>query len=286
MQSLQDTVREPSGTKAAIRQALMSPVGLRVVWVVVEAEEDVAVYEKFMQPDSTVVKTSEGETGRKGYANVELIVSEIKEEVPVAHIMGIRDADYSRFEADYTVPANIFLTDRRDLEMMLLEAESVQQALRTWAPAFDDAFAKSIPVCRHFGYLRIYNEVADLTVRFHDNLRPNKYWDYQQQAMKATWEQDSTAKFVALSEGKCAATDVTAFITTHKLENENLYDICRGHDLLKLLSLSMVDVQTYSVDAIMAKMTESYSMEDFKATRLYASIQAWQTAEGVIALAA
>ena len=286
MQSLQDTVREPSGTKAAIRQALMSPVGLRVVWVVVEAEEDVAVYEKFMQPDSTVVKTSEGETGRKGYANVELIVSEIKEEVPVAHIMGIRDADYSRFEADYTVPANIFLTDRRDLEMMLLEAESVQQALRTWAPAFDDAFAKSIPVCRHFGYLRIYNEVADLTVRFHDNLRPNKYWDYQQQAMKATWEQDSTAKFVALSEGKCAATDVTAFITTHKLENENLYDICRGHDLLKLLSLSMVDVQTYSVDAIMTKMTEAYSLNDFKATRLYASIQAWQTAEGVIALAA
>ena len=286
LQSLQDTVREPSGTKAAIRQALMSPAGLRVVWVVVEAEEDVAVYEKFMQPDSTVVKTSEGETGRKGYANVELIVSEIKEEVPVAHIMGIRDADYSRFEADYTVPANIFLTDRRDLEMMLLEAESVQQALRTWAPAFDDAFAKSIPVCRHFGYLRIYNEVADLTVRFHDNLRPNKYWDYQQQAMKATWEQDSTAKFVALSEGKCAATDVKAFVTTHKLENENLYDICRGHDLLKLLSLSMVDVQTYSVEAIMTKMTEAYSLNDFKATRLYASIQAWQTAEGVIALAA
>ena len=286
MQSLQDTVREPSGTKAAIRQALMSPVGLRVVWVVVEAEEDVAVYEKFMQPDSTVVKTSEGETGRKGYANVELIVSEIKAEEPRAHIMGIRDADYSRFEADYTVPANIFLTDRRDLEMMLLEAESVQQALRSWAPSFDDAFAKSIPVCRHFGYLRIYNEVADLTVRFHDNLRPNKYWDYQQQAMKATWEQDSTAKFVALSEGKCAATDVTAFITTHKLENENLYDICRGHDLLKLLSLTLVDVQTYSVEAIMTKMTEAYSLNDFKATRLYASIQAWQTAEGVIALAA
>ena len=286
MQSLQDTVREPSGTKAAIRQALMSPAGLRVVWVVVEAEEDVAVYEKFMQPDSTVVKTSEGETGRKGYANVELIVSEIKQEVPVAHIMGIRDADYSRFEADYTVPANIFLTDRRDLEMMLLEAESVKQALRTWAPAYDDAFAKCIPVCRHFGYLRIYNEVADLTVRFHDNLRPNKYWDYQQQAMKATWEQDSTAKFVALSEGKCAATDVTAFITTHKLENENLYDICRGHDLLKLLSLTLVDVQTYSVDAIMAKMTEAYTLKDFKATRLYASIQAWQTAEGVTALVA
>lgn len=286
LQSLQNTVQEPSGTKSAIRQALMSPAGLRVVWVVVEAEEDVAVYEKFMQPDSTVVKTSEGETGRKGYANVEVIVSEIKQEVPVAHIIGIRDADYSRFEADCTVPVNIFLTDRRDLEMMLLEADSVKQSLRSWAPAFDEAFAKCMPVCRHFGYLRIYNEVADLSVKFHDNLHPNKYWDYQQQAMKATWEQDSTAKFVALSEGKCAATDVTAFITTHKLENENLYDICRGHDLLKLLSLTLVNVQTYSVDAIMAQMTNAYTMDDFKATRLYASILTWQTNERVTALVA
>ena len=286
LQSLQNTVREPSGTKSAIRQALMSPAGLRVVWVVVEAEEDVAVYEKFMQPDSTVVKTSEGETGRKGYANVEVIVSEIKQEVPVAHIMGIRDADYSRFEADYTVPANIFLTDRRDLEMMLLEAESVRQSLRTWAPSYDEAFSKCIPVSRHFGYLRIYNEAADLSVRFHDNLRPNKYWDYQQQAMKATWEQDSTAKFVALSDGKCTATDVKAFITTHKLEDENLYDICRGHDLLKLLSLTLVDVRTYSVEAMMDKMTKAYSLDDFKKTKLYSSIKTWQTTEGVTALVA
>lgn len=125
----------------------MSPAGLRVTWVVVEAEEDVAVYERFMQPDSTVVKTSESETGRKGYANVELIVREIKQEVPVAHIMGIRDADYSQYEEGYTVPDNIFLTDRRDLEMMLLEAETVKRELRVWIQAFDEAFAKCIPVC-------------------------------------------------------------------------------------------------------------------------------------------
>ena len=211
LQSLKDTVREPSGTKSAVRQALMSPAGLRVAWIVVEAEDDLNVYEKFMRPDSTMVKTSENETGRKGYANVETIVREVKEEEPRAHIMGIRDADYSRFEADYTVPGNIFLTDRRDLEMMLLESESVKQALRGWTPAYDEAFGKCISVCRHFGYLRIYNEVNDFSVRFHDNLRPNKYWDYRQQAVKATWEQDSTAKFVELSENKCTAADVKSW---------------------------------------------------------------------------
>lgn len=286
LQSLQNTVCEPSGTKSAIRQALMSPAGLRVTWVVVEAEEDVAVYERFMQPDSTVVKTSESETGRKGYANVELIVREIKQEVPVAHIMGIRDADYSQYEEGYTVPDNIFLTDRRDLEMMLLEAETVKRELRVWIRAFDEAFAKCIPVCRHFGYLRIYNEVANLSVTFHKQLTPNKYWDYQQQTIKDSWEQDCTTRFVELSNGRCTSTDVKTFIITHKLMEENLYDVCRGHDFLNLLSLTFIDVQTYSVENMMAQMVKTYSIEDFKATQLYASIQAWQTAEGVTALVA
>lgn len=285
LQSLKDTVLEPVGTKAAIRQAMMSSAGLRVVWVVVEAEEDVTVYEKFMRPDSTVVKTSEGATGRKGYANVESIVHEIKEEVPVAHIMGIRDADYSRYKKDFTAPENIFLTDRRDLEMTLLEADSVTQALRSWALDYDAAFAKCIPVCRHFGYLRIYNEVADLSVVFHKNLDPAKYWDFNLHCIAEGWKQNSTAKFVALSGDKCTAADVRAFITTHSLEEENLYDICRGHDLLKLLSQALIYNQ-YKVEKLMAKMIDVYSLDDFKVTRLYASIQAWQEAEGVTALTA
>lgn len=285
MQSLQNTVQEPSGTKSAIRQAMMSPAGLRMAWVVVEAEEDVAVYEKFMCSDSTVVKTSKDDTGHKGYTNVEIIVQEIKKEMPVAHIMGIRDADYSMYEKGFTIPANIFLTDRRDLEMTLLEAESVKQALRTWAPNFDAAFALCIPVCRHFGYLRIYNEVADLTVKFHKNLRPATFWNFNQHCIMEGWEQDSTAKFVALANNKCTAADVSTFITAHLLEEESDYDICRGHDVLKLLSEALI-YNEYRVESIMAKMTQAYSLDDFKATRLYSSIEVWQNAEGVTALVA
>lgn len=284
--SLKDTVCEPSGTQSAIRQALKSQAGLRIAWVVVEAEEDVAVYEKFMKRNSTVVKTSADNSGLKGYANVEIIVRAIKEEEPRAHIMGIRDADYSRYKEEFSVPVNIFLTDRRDLEMMLLEANSVKQSLKDWILNYDETLSRCIPVCRHFGYLRIYNDIAGLSVKFHDHLRPSKYWDFQQQAVAIGWKQDSTAKFVALSEGGCTTSDVTSFIAVHKLEEEELYDVCRGHDLLKLLSLTMVDVQTYSVSAIMTKMTAAYCLEDFKATKLYTSIQAWQQAEGVIALLA
>ena len=167
LQSLQNTVRETISTQSAIQQALRSPSGLRVVWVIVEAEEDEAVYKKFLHPSSTVVQTSKDETGRKGYSNLEDIVLNIKGEEPRAHIMGIRDTDYTRYEDGYETPDNIFLTDRRDLEMMMLDAESVKQMLHTWAPAFDAAFAKCVPICRHFGYLRIYNSLNRLFVTFH-----------------------------------------------------------------------------------------------------------------------
>lgn len=286
LKSLQDTVREPSGTKSAIRQALMSPAGIRTAWVVVEAEEDVAVYEKFMRRDSTVVKTSEDSSGRKGYANVEIIVHEIKEEKPTAHIMGIRDADYSRYEEGYTVPVNIFLTDYRDLEMMLLEAGSVKRALEARIPEFEDVLDSCFPICRLFGYLRIYNEISNLKLRFHDLLKTNLFWDYKNHALIEGWEKQCIDMFVSLVENRCTYDDVNAFIKTKRLYQENSYDICRGHDVLRLLSLSLIHEHIYSVKNIMTIMIASYSSGDFKTTRLYASIQAWQVKEGVEALVA
>jgi len=279
--SLRETVQEPSGTKAAIRQAMRSALGLRLVWVVVEAEEDVDVYEKFVLSESTIVKTSEDTEGRKGYANVELIVKEIKEETPVAHIIGIRDADYTRFNTEYHVPANVFTTDGRDLEMMLLKAESVKNGLRSLMNDYDNIFERCVPMCRHFGYLRIYNEEHNLSIMLNDYIVPSKYWDFTKQSIKENWEQESTNKYVSLSDGACSDVDIEEFIRNRSLDGEDLYDICRGHDFLRLLSLFMIDVQTFSVRNIMNSMIEAYSLDDFKKTRLYSDILEWQATEGV-----
>lgn len=281
LKSLQETVAEPLGTQSAIRQALKSSFGLRVAWVVVEAEEDVAVYEKFMERDATVVITSVDSTGHQGYANVEIIVREVKKEEPNAHIMGIRDADYTRYDSSYKVPVNIFLTDRRDLEMMMLESDSVKQALLAWAPTFDVAFAKCVPICRHFGYLRIYNSLNGLFVTFHDNLKTVKYWDDYIHDLKANWKQESTSKFVSLAKKDCSTNAFTEFITTLSLEEEDFLDICRGHDLIPVLSKALIRNHIYSEAQIMIQMTEAYSLNDFKSTRLCASIQAWQATENV-----
>lgn len=284
LQSLQNTVRETISTQSAIQQALRSPSGLRVVWVIVEAEEDEAVYKKFLHPSSTVVQTSKDETGRKGYSNLEDIVLNIKGEEPRAHIMGIRDTDYTRYEDGYETPDNIFLTDRRDLEMMMLDAESVKQMLHTWAPAFDAAFAKCVPICRHFGYLRIYNSLNRLFVTFHNYLKTVTYWDDSIHDLKEDWEKESTVKFVSLAQKDCSTDAFTEFVATLSLEEEDFLDICRGHDFIPILSKALIRNHIFSEANILIKMTESYSLDDFKTTRLYSSIKTWQTAEGVVAL--
>lgn len=274
-------------TKSAIIQALKSDLGKKTIWVIVESEDDYNVYSTFMDSASTVVKTSDDTDGRRSYANVELIVTEIKSMAPLTHIIGIRDADYTKYEVPtHVFPANIFVTDRRDLEMMMLSAESVKQALIEWASAYETAFEKCVPICRHFGYLRIYNSLNGLYVSFHENLNTGKFWDYKTHELVANWEQDSTSRFVSSADKACSAKDFSKFVAIHSLDKEDFYDICRGHDLLPLLSKALIREHIYSEGNIMLTMRKAYSINDFKTTRLYSSIKVWQESEGVTALVA
>ena len=74
--------------------------------------------------------------------------------------------------------------------------------------------------------------------------------------------------------------DITAFISHHKLDEVSPYDICRGHDVLKYLSLALVKLE-YSVSSITSKMINAYSRQDFQNTHLYADISEWQMKNNV-----
>lgn len=285
--SLASVVSSPIYTKAAILLALKSVVGQNTVWVVVEAEDDYRVYKEFMDSKTTVVKTSEDVSGRKSYANVESIVADIKNEVPAAHILGIRDADYTKYEdTTHVFPVNIFPTDRRDLEMMILESEKVQNALRAWAPAYDAALVIITPVCRQLGYLRIYNEAFGLMCMFRNLIRAQLFWEFSTQSLKTNWKFNLNAGFFKNTGCKPIRPCLNEFIKAKALRTESFYDVCRGHDLINILSLALVNNSLYKPENIMMKMREAYTLEEFKKTKLYTSILSWQTNEGVTALIA
>ncbi len=279
--SLKEATQEPKATKDAIRLALKSPVGLRLTWVIVEAEDDVQLYSKFVNGASSIVKNSANSKGIMGYSHVEIIVKELKAEVPSMHILGIRDIDYAKYEKGFAPAENIFLTDCRDLEMMLLKTDSVRQELDQWMHGrYEEIYGKCVQICRYFGYLRICNGILKLLCDFKEKLKITRFWDFKCHDLIQNWRQQCTSRFLALVKNNYSSTSLQLFIDGYSLENEDFFDVCRGHDYLPLMSL-MLKYKEYSGANIMQKMIKAYNLGDFKNTRLYAALLQWQQREGV-----
>ena len=275
--SLRSNTDELAGTKAAIKMAMRSSVGSRTVWTIVEGEDDVRHYSRMLNEETVTIKTSEGKDGRKGYKNVESIVVEIVAEERDAKIFGIRDRDYTSFEVPaHVFPDNVFVTDRRDLEMMLLEAPSVRSVLTNWAPCFTEAFAIALEVGVVLGQLRLCNHLNDFSCVFRDRLRQSCIWNQNTHKLEVGWKlYCRSVLYEYLTEE-----ELTVFISHHKLEDVSPYDLCRGHDVLKYLSLALVKLE-YSVPSITSRMINAYSRQDFQNTHLYAEISEWQIKNNV-----
>ena len=254
---------QPEYTKATILQALHTPQGVCKVWIVVEDFDDIEV--------------SENEKGQKGCIYVEKIVTEILRTNPRALIFGIRDMDYTRYEdPSHVFPPSVFVTDYRDIEMVMFSAPSVITALTAWKPRFHQAMGHCLPVARYIGYMRICNHLRNLGCNFKKKVRPSAVWNDAEHDLYPNWPKILLRAFLnnchvpfSLKEGK-------AIIRDKSLGTEDWKYICQGHDLVKLLHHDLSPNEN-----IRSHMAKTYSMEDFRQTRLYAEISRWAANCGV-----
>lgn len=275
--SLRSNTDELVGTKAAIKMAMRSPAGSRTVWTIVEGEADLRLYSRMLNDDAVTIKTSEGEDGRRGYKNVESIVVDILAEEKDVKIFGIRDRDYTSFEVPIHVfPDNVFVTDRRDLEMMLLESPSVQSAMMNWASDFTSSFELAIEVGTVLGQLRLCNHINDFSCIFREKLKPSYIWNQNTHELEAEWKHNCRSILYEYISDE----EIADFISFHNLDDVSPYDICRGHDVLKYLSLALAKLE-FSVKNITTMLIDSYSRQDFQTTQLYADISDWQMKNNV-----
>ena len=279
MASLKETIEKnnPEYTKSVIKHGLHTDKGKKCVWIVVEDHDDIKVYERFF--DNVTILPSENEDGLKGAAYVESIVSEIIDEENYKLIFGIRDADYTRYEGvKHCFHAAIFVTDCRDIEMMMLSSPSVNEALAQWNKNIPELLSNGEPVLRKLGYMRICNHIKSLGCNFKKKVKISKIWDECSHALCPDWEE----KLMGLFLSNCAnckeiftEKDFESIVKSYGLESESKYNICQGHDTIKLLQYMLIHTQTFNERSIMSKMTESYSFDDFKNTELYKSILLW-----------
>ena len=286
MKSLRDAVvsREPVYTKSVIKAGLRTEKGLKSVWVIVEDTDDIRVYEKFFCKDYLRILPSANETGHKGCEYVESIVAEIISEENFRRIFGIRDADYTKYETErHIFPEAIFVTDRRDIEMMMLSAPSVRSGLEKWNGNIPAVWEKAEPILRKMGYLRICNHLRSLGCNFKRKVKVSKLWNEASHSITPEWENFLMELFLQNCHVPFTAKEFYDMVDGLNLKAESSYDICQGHDTVRLLQYMLINTQAGSFNEarIMTTMIRSYTLEDFRMTELYKKISQWSAEQNV-----
>lgn len=294
MNTLQSLISD-TGTDYTVDTILMqqkTPSAAIRTWIVAEDIDDVQVYEKHTDRDKvSVLPSTDYPAGDRGYEHVENIISLVLASYPNAHVLGIRDCDYTRYEIpEHIHPANIFVTDERDVEMMLFNAPSVQDSLKDWSEKLLPNLNLAISHTRFMGYLRICNHVCHLGCNFKRKVKLSGVWNDNTHRFLEDWQEKLLQSFIS----NCNNDEPTLYITNKdgfndfvsgwRLEQEPWENVCQGHDTVWALSVLMKKNSIFSETSIMKRMTGSYSTEDFKTTLLYAKIKSWSERKGVSVL--
>lgn len=270
---------------------------VRTIFVIVEGSDDLAFYMRFFDRRiasiyySTKLK-DDGSVDTGGCVELQNIVKTILEDGRTDKVVGIMDTDYRRYRKSFMYPKNIFHTDHRDMEMTALGTSSVQQALKSWITDYDEILHRIEPMLRHAGKLRIVNDLYHLGCNFKRKVKINHVFDNTTHKVFSDWKNRYNKAFkkscfrkrydLLENISECHRLfKASIHMTFHNYKDENLYDICQGHDTISLLSLSLVNNSIYSETAIWEHCFDAYRLEDFKSTLLYSSIYEWATEIGV-----
>lgn len=263
----------------------------RTVFVVVEGADDLAFYARFFDRRVASIYYStrlkdDGTVDTGGCDELQNIVKTVLDDGRTDWVVGIMDTDYRKYKMGYSYPQNIFHTDYRDMEMTALSTESVNKALGTWIIGYDSVLQQIEPMLRHAGKLRIINDLFRLGCSFKKKVKINTVFDNTTHRIYSDWRRRYNGAFKKSCFKKrhglyeymaewVRLMKASTHLAFNNYRNENLYDICQGHDTVSLLSLSLVNNSVYSESNIWEHCNNAYSLDDFKHTLLYTSLSKW-----------
>lgn len=254
-------------------------------FMVVEGITDLRLYSKFVDEALCNIIIADSKQ------NVKACIIACNEE-GVEGIIGIVDADFSRLEETEEEIPNLFKTDAHDLECMLMGS-----------PAYEDIVKEYVNINKYarfegrsqervqnvllknaaaIGYLRWYSLQENLGFNF-------SFLDFSLFVDLHTLEVnlENLVKQVLMRSRKINAFEVDTLV--YKIQalltkEEDLWQVCCGHDLIELLAIGFVNIfGDYNAKNLFAGQLEgsfrlAYTKSYFEMTQLYKNLLAWQMA--------
>lgn len=258
------------------------------VWCVVEGPEDRTVYRKLLKREvnvevAAIKSLTNPNVEINGCAAVEKVVAGMLNTNTTQYIFGIRDTDYTCFTGTYQCPQNIFLTDGRDLEMMLIKSQDVRDALAALATRVPDTLNKACAIAREIGYVRIFND-CNLQYRYavNDIHKCERLWNQGSNNFCdgfATYVWDA---YKGQGTQRIQRSSLTALIQKKQLTSRPDEDICQGHDTMRLFTYVCSNGAADFEYKVKSAWYNHYSKSDFEHTSLYQDISVWASRKKVV----
>ncbi len=256
--------------------------------VLVEGIDDVKVYERFFVKDKVKVCQTHG------CAKLVELVRELDGRHLENNFLGIKDADYDVLNCTSNPYPNLFLTDKHDLETMMISEETLEGIMKEYLRYEDmkrdrielDAQALLQEVTerlRPLSYFRWFNDVSGSKLSF-GSLKLSTMLKKD-----ATLSYDCCLLFIQILNPGVSSFPTSSMLTDFEnahSEHIDIFHLLRGHDVCEMICL-LLKCHPYSyaksnvsTDKIEASLRMSYNYERFQQTNLYASIIKWFETQG------
>lgn len=240
------------------------------IFCLVEGEFDKRIYEQRLNSEDIEVKIAVSDELWHNRSTVETYVVDFRSECQDIRVFGIRDKDYSGFLGS-VIPDGVFVTDERDLEMMILYSPSFIDYETSMDHPLKDAIIQGDAYCRMLAYIRIYHESTRLPLHMSDKVNIARVYDFGTKTFYADAENRLRQRYYTNVNPAATDQEINELIVKFSLTSCNSRDICRGHDVLGLVGVMLGN--QYHEKQTHEKMEQHYSAGDFYTTSLFDHIQ-------------
>lgn len=236
------------------------------VFCLVEGEFDKHIYENRLNFREIEVKIAADDRLNHNRSSVKYLVEDLRALHPNGRFIGIRDKDYMVLLGQ-KCPDGIYVTDYRDLEMMVLASHSFQASGFINQSCLEEVFR----YCQIFAHIRVFAESRNLRNKVNDKMSITVV--YNQETRQFTQDPMRLLRdaYYSKVDADTCDKDIDDYIECNNLMEYTSYDLCRGHDVIGLLEF--VYGNNYSKVAVEKRMEENYDKADFYKTSLFAAIQ-------------
>jgi hypothetical protein len=254
-------------------------------YVVVEGHCDIIVFENFTIKKRCELVPANGDKHIGKLVREPMFINE--------KCIAIKDADCMWLNKKDETYKKLFFYDTRDLDSDIIHSDSFDSFLQKFnIQDIEQLRNKILKNCKMIGLLRCFNDKNDLGIDFNMD-----YNDFKSCFVPHSESLDFKKIVKELSELpknidnpllKNSEALVAIIKKTYENQNDNLHNICRGHDLVLFLYIILKNRKVIKKEERFGNFELSFynafKLDDFKLKQLYKDIIAWEKQNGYLSI--